>query len=90
MYWKRGWYDVWLEAEHNQDLTARVSLRPWIYLSMAMSFQIEVFENMYSDDKSRLLLIDQVKMYSDGIFINGTAKTLAPYLDPYLPQSPNG
>ncbi|TKE88436.1 amidohydrolase [Vibrio sp. F12] len=90
MYWKRGWYDVWLEAEQNQDLTARVSLRPWVYPSMAMPSQLEVFEKMYSDDKSRLLLVEQVKMYSDGIFINGTAKTLAPYLDTYLPQSPNG
>ncbi|MBJ2148212.1 amidohydrolase [Vibrio sp. IB15] len=90
MYWKRGWYDVWLEAEQNQDLTARVSLRPWVYPSMAMPSQLEVFEKMYSDDKSRLLLVDQVKMYSDGIFINGTAKTLAPYLDTYLPNSPNG
>ncbi|OED63405.1 urease [Vibrio splendidus ZS-139] len=90
MYWKRGWYDVWLEAEQNQDLTARVSLRPWVYPSMAIPSQLEVFEKMYSDDKSRLLLADQVKMYSDGIFINGTAKTLAPYLDTYLPQSPNG
>ncbi|MEZ9052126.1 amidohydrolase [Vibrio sp. 10N.261.49.A5] len=90
MYWKRGWYDVWLEAEQNQDLTARVSLRPWVYPSMAIPSQLEVFEKMYSDDKSRLLLVDQVKMYSDGIFINGTAKTLAPYLDTYLPQSPNG
>ncbi|MFV8459592.1 amidohydrolase [Vibrio campbellii] len=90
MYWKHGWYDVWLEAEQNQDLTARVSLRPWVYPSMAMPSQLEVFEKMYSDDKSRLLLVDQVKMYSDGIFINGTAKTLAPYLDTYLPNSPNG
>ncbi|PTP11101.1 urease [Vibrio sp. 10N.286.45.A3] len=90
MYWKRGWYDVWLEAEQNQDLTARVSLRPWVYPSMAMPSQLEVFEKMYSDNKSRLLLVEQVKMYSDGIFINGTAKTLAPYLDTYLPSSPNG
>ncbi|WP_215403293.1 amidohydrolase [Vibrio gigantis] len=90
LYWKRGWYDVWLEAEQNQDLTARVSLRPWVYPSMAMPSQLEVFEKMYSDDKNRLLLVDQVKMYSDGIFINGTAKTLAPYLDTYLPSSPNG
>ncbi|MEG3221272.1 amidohydrolase [Vibrio gigantis] len=90
LYWKRGWYDVWLEAEQNQDLTARVSLRPWVYPSMAMPSQLEVFEKIYSDDKNRLLLVDQVKMYSDGIFINGTAKTLAPYLDTYLPSSPNG
>ena len=45
---------------------------------------------MYSSDKSRLLLVDQVKMYSDGIVINGTAKTLAPYLDTYLTDSPYG
>ncbi|PTP15421.1 urease [Vibrio sp. 10N.286.51.C3] len=90
MYWKRGWHDVWLEAEQNQDLTARVSLRPWVYPSMALPSQLEVFEKIYSDDKSRLLLVEQVKMYSDGIFINGTAKTLAPYLDTYLPSSPNG
>ena len=90
MYWKRDWYDVWLEAKQNHDLTARVSLRPWVYPSMAMLSQLEVFEKMYSDDKSRLLLVDQVKMYSGGIFINGTAKTLAPYLDTYLSNSPNG
>ena len=90
MYSKHGWYDVWLEAEKNQDLTARVSLRPWVYPSMAMPSQLEVFEKMYSDDKSRLLLVGQVKIYNDGIFINGTAKTLAPYLDTYLPNSPNG
>ena len=46
MYWKRGWYDVWLEAEQNQNLTARVSLRPWVYPSMAMPSQLEVFEKM--------------------------------------------
>ena len=90
MYWKRGWYEVWQEAEQNQDLTARVSLRPWVYPDMAMPSQLEVFEKMYSSDKSRLLLVDQVKMYSDGIVINGTAKTLAPYLDTYLTDSPYG
>lgn len=78
MYWKRGWYEVWQEAEESKDLTARVSLRPWVYPEMAMPSQLEVFEKMYSNDKSRLLLVNQVKMYSDGIVINGTAKTLAP------------
>ncbi|STY91825.1 Uncharacterised protein [Vibrio anguillarum] len=37
-----------------------------------------------------MLLVDQVKMYSDGITINGTAKTLAPYLDTYIPDEPYG
>jgi len=28
LYWKRGWYDVWQQAEKDGNLTARVSLRP--------------------------------------------------------------
>ncbi|WP_295898932.1 amidohydrolase [uncultured Vibrio sp.] len=90
LYWKRGWYDVWMRAEKNNDLSARVSLRPWIYPADSMAPQIEFLKGIHSDDRTRLLLIDQVKMYSDGIFINGTAKTLAPYLDTYLPDSPYG
>ncbi|MEZ8823959.1 amidohydrolase [Vibrio amylolyticus] len=90
LYWKRQWYDVWVQAEENQDLTARVSLRPWIYPADAMPSQLKYLQTIQSEDRSRLLLVDQVKMYSDGIFINGTAKTLAPYLETYLPESPYG
>ncbi|QUM76274.1 amidohydrolase [Moritella sp. 24] len=90
LYWKRGWYDVWKAAEKDGDLTARVSLRPWIYPADAMSPQLAFLKTIQSSDKSRLLLVDQVKMYSDGIFINGTAKTLAPYDDTYIPDEPFG
>ncbi|MDN3682824.1 amidohydrolase [Vibrio tapetis subsp. quintayensis] len=90
LYWKRGWLDVWKAAEKSGDLTARVSLRPWIYPTDGMDSQLEYLETIQSDNKSNLLVIDQVKMYSDGIFINGTAKTLAPYLDTYIPDEPNG
>ncbi|MGD1447891.1 amidohydrolase [Vibrio harveyi] len=90
MYWKRGWYEVWKESEKRGDLTARVSLRPWIYPTDSMDSQLTYLKRIQSDDTSRLLLVNQVKMYSDGIFINGTAKTLAPYLDTYLPDSPYG
>lgn len=90
LYWKRGWLDVWKAAEKSGDLTARVSLRPWIYPADGMDSQLEYLETIQSDDKSKLLVVDQVKMYSDGIFVNGTAKTLAPYLDTYIPDEPNG
>ncbi len=90
MYWKRGWYEVWMEAEQEGDLTARVSVRPWIYPASPMLNQLKYFESIYSDDLARLLIVNQVKMYSDGIFINGTAKTLAPYLNTYLPEHPFG
>ncbi|MDN3611916.1 amidohydrolase [Vibrio ostreicida] len=90
LYWKRGWYDVWKEAEKRGDLTARVSLRPWIYPTDAMAPQLSFLKEIFSTDTSRLLLVDQVKMYSDGILVNGTAKTLAPYLETYLPDEPYG
>ena len=90
LYWKRGWLEVWQAAEQSGDLTARVSLRPWIYPSDAMAPQLEYLKSVQSSDTSRLLLLDQVKMYSDGIFINGTAKLLAPYRETYIPDEPYG
>lgn len=90
LYWKRGWFDVWKQAEKEQDLTARVSLRPWIYPADPVKPQLDFLKRVHSNDTSRRLLVNQVKMYSDGIFINGTAKTLAPYLDTYLPNDPYG
>lgn len=90
LYWKRGWYEVWQKAEESGELTARVSLRPWIYPTEPMSSQLTYLKSIRSDDHSQLLLVDQVKMYSDGILINGTAKMLAPYLFTYVPDEPYG
>ncbi|BDU39252.1 amidohydrolase [Vibrio nigripulchritudo] len=90
MYWKRGWLEVWQQAEINNALTARVSLRPWVYPQDDMLEQLKYFERIYRNDDSGWLRIDQVKMYSDGILINGTAKTLAPYLFTYMPKSKDG
>lgn len=90
LYWKRGWYEVWKQAEKEGNLTARVSLRPWIYPADSLEPQLAFLKKIQSSDTSSLLLVDQVKMYSDGITINGTAKTLAPYLETYLPDEPYG
>jgi predicted amidohydrolase YtcJ len=90
LYWKRGWYEVWQKAEESGELTARVSLRPWIYPTEPMPAQLTYLKSIQSDDHSRLLLVDQVKMYSDGILINGTAQMLAPYLFTYVPGEPYG
>lgn len=90
LYWKRGWYEVWKAALQRGELTARVSLRPWIYPTDSIDSQLSFLRKVKSSDSSQLLLVDQVKMYSDGIFINGTAKTLEPYLDTYLPEHPFG
>ncbi len=90
MYWKRGWYDVWKAAQANGKLTARVSLRPWIYPHINQAEQLSYLKRIQSGDKDALLIVDQVKMYSDGIINNGTAKTLAPYTLTYFPESPYG
>lgn len=90
LYWKRGWFEVWKEVEKRNDLSARVSLRPWVYPTDSLDAQLPVFEAMLRTNTSKLLLVDQVKMYSDGILVNGTAKTLAPYLDSYIPDEPYG
>jgi len=90
LYWKRGWYEVWQEAQKSGDLTARVSLRPWIYPTDPMAEQLTYLSTIQSRQEKDLLLVDQVKMYSDGIFINGTAKMLTPYFDTYIPDEPRG
>jgi predicted amidohydrolase YtcJ len=90
LYWKRGWYDVWKEAEKRNELTARVSLRPWIYPSDPMAAQLSFLKKIQSSNETSLLLVEQAKLYSDGITVNGTAKMLAPYRDTYIPDEPYG
>lgn len=90
LYWRRGWYEIWKEAERNGDLTARVSLRPWIYPEHPMKPQLSFLKQIISTDRTKLLWSDQVKIYSDGILINGTAKLLQPYQKTYLLSHPRG
>ena len=90
LYWQRGWFDVWKAAEKNGDLTARISIRPWIYPNEPMAKQLSFLKSIQNSNKDDLLLVDQVKMYSDGIIINGTAKLLKPYKDTYIPENPYG
>jgi len=90
LYWKRGWYDVWKAVEADGKLTARVSLRPWIYPDLSQTEQLSFLKHIHNPSKNDLLIVDQVKMYSDGIIINGTAKTLTPYDFTYFADSPLG
>jgi len=90
LYWKRGWYDVWKAVQADGELSARVSLRPWIYPHLKQDEQLKFLKEVYSSDKTQLLITDQVKMYSDGIIVNATAQTLAPYKFTYFQESPYG
>jgi len=90
LYWKRGWYDVWKALEADGELTARVSLRPWIYPHLPQHQQLDFLKRVHNPNKNTLLIVDQVKMYSDGIIVNGTAKILSPYNFTYFTESPYG
>ncbi|WP_271271093.1 amidohydrolase [Aliamphritea hakodatensis] len=90
MYWQRGWYEVWQAARKNGDLTARVSLRPWIYPEGEPEEQLAFLKQIQTRQPDSRLIVDQVKMYSDGILTNGTAKIIKPYRDSFVDDMPYG
>ncbi len=90
LYWKRGWLDTWQQLERQKLLTARVSIRPWIYPADPVAPQLEFFRKVYQPDPNRLLVINQVKLYSDGLLQNGTARLLQPYRQTINPDLPTG
>ncbi|ASP40923.1 hypothetical protein CHH28_12065 [Bacterioplanes sanyensis] len=79
VYWQRGWLDVWQQAEQDQTLTTRVNLGLWAYPLMADGIQLEYLKRQFRYDPERLLQINQIKIYSDGIIHNTTAALKAPY-----------
>lgn len=90
LYWKRGWLETWQQLEQQQQLTARISIRPWIYPADPAAAQLEFFRKVYQPDTQRLLVINQVKLYSDGLLQNGTARLLQPYRQTINPDLPTG
>ncbi|KMQ02733.1 amidohydrolase [Bacillus cereus] len=90
LYWKRGWLDVWNKVNDEKKLTTRVVLRPWVYPNLNETEQMEYFQKIKRDDLSSRMLINQVKMYSDGISINSTAKTLEKYKFEWFKGTPYG
>ena len=90
LYWKRGWFEVWQTAKNDANLTARVSVRPWVYPEGSKQEQLKFFKEVRHKNTNDLLIVDQVKMYSDGLLENGTAKVLIPYQQTIIPQYPHG
>jgi predicted amidohydrolase YtcJ len=79
VYWQRGWLDVWHQAELDGALKTRVNLGLWAYPLMADAAQIDFLKQQYRYDPKRLLQINQIKIYSDGIIHNTTAALKQPY-----------
>ena len=89
-YWQRGMMEVWQAVEADGGLTARISVRPWIYPELSQEEQMPFLESFYQNDISRSLIVNQVKMYIDGVPENGTARVISPYTNTILGGYPNG
>jgi len=79
-YWKRNHHETWKKVESNGLLTARVNLGLWLYPTEDDDAQINAIKAMYSFDSSRLLRINQIKLYADGIVSNTTSAMKSDFL----------
>lgn len=79
-YWKRDHHHTWKKVEEDGNLTVRVNLGLWAYPSEEDARQIATLKSLYSNDPNRLLKINQIKFYSDGIVHNTTAAMQTDYL----------
>ena len=79
-YWKRNHHLTWQRAEADGNLTVRANLGLWLYPTDDDDSQISTIQSLYSHDDERLLKINQVKLYADGIVINTTSAMEEDYL----------
>ncbi len=87
-YWKRDHHIIWKRVEKEGKLTARVNLGLWAYPMQDDESQISLLKSLYENDDNRLLKINQIKLYSDGIVHNTTAAMQEEYLIDLF-QKPN-
>ncbi|MEL7450108.1 MAG: amidohydrolase [Pseudomonadota bacterium] len=90
VYWTRGYHEAYLRAEQEKLLTARVVMGLWAYPQLEDETQLATLTGLYSNDPNRLVRASQVKVYSDGITQNTTARTLDPYIIDYGFDTPFG
>lgn len=79
-FWKRNYHKVWQRIEAEGKLTARINLALWAYPAEDDATQIQTIKSLYSNDTTKLLRINQVKLYMDGIVHNTTAALHTNYL----------
>ncbi len=89
-YWRQGVFEAWQQVEKENKLTTRISIRPWIYPEVEKAEQLEFLANAYQNDISKLLIVNQVKMYIDGMPEYSTARVIEPYEFTWFDGYPNG
>lgn len=88
-FWKRNQQDVWKRIESENKLTCRVNLGLWLYPAESDASQIANIKSLYANQSNKLLKINQIKVYADGIIHNTTAAMVDNYHVDYFGLSPN-
>lgn len=88
-FWKRNQQDTWKKIEADGKLTCRVNLGLWAYPTEEDAAQIAAIKALYSNDPNKLLRINQIKVYADGIIHNTTAAMHGDYLIDYFELGTN-
>ncbi len=88
-FWKRNQHETWKKIEQDGELTCRVNLGLWAYPAGENASQIQAIKALYSNDPNKLLKINQVKVYADGIIHNTTAAMHDDYLVDYFELGEN-
>lgn len=78
-FWKRDDHKTWLKAQKNDAITARVSVGLWAYPTADDTTQLADLKALYNNEADSFLKFNQIKLYSDGIIVNGTSAMLAKY-----------
>ena len=78
-YWSRGHHDVWQRVTDDGLLTVRAHNALYVYPDRDLETQVTEISALYSNDPDHLLRFNQVKLYVDGIALQGTATLLDPY-----------
>lgn len=89
VFWKRDQHLTWKKLEDDGRLTVRVNLGLWAYPAEDDAQQIADLQALYSNDPDKLLKINQIKLYSDGIVHNTTAALNSNYLIDIIGASTN-
>lgn len=88
-YWKRNHHEVWQRLADEGVLTVRVNLGLWAYPDEDDAIQLARLKDLYSNDASSILRMNQIKLYSDGIVHNTTCAMHHDFLIDYFGRATN-
>ncbi len=88
-FWKRNQQDTWKKLEDKGELTCRINLGLWAYPNEDDAAQLASMKSLYSNDDNKLVRINQIKVYSDGIIHNTTSAMHKDYLIDYYSLGKN-